>query len=108
MTATATEPHQPALADIQIGQVMQALADDIRLAIVATLAEDGERVCGSMELGVTKATRSHHFKVLREAGITHTRLDGTRRYVSLRRDDLDERFPGLLDALLGALLVRTP
>lgn len=102
MSATATEPHQPALADVTLGQLMQALADDVRLTIVRTLADDGERMCGSIELGVTKATRSHHFKVLREAGVTHTRQDGTRRYVSLRRTDLDARFPGLLDALLAA------
>ena len=71
-----------------------------RLAIVRALAQDGERSCGTFELGLSKATRSHHFKVLREAGVTHTRLEGTTRRVSLRRDDLDARFPGLLDAVL--------
>jgi DNA-binding transcriptional ArsR family regulator len=49
---------------------------------------------------VSKATRSHHFRVLREAGVTHTRLEGTHRHVSLRREDLDARFPGLLGAVL--------
>ena len=58
--------------------------------------------CGTFELGISKATRSHHFKVLREAGLTHTRAEGTHRYVSLRRDDVDERFPGLLGAVLAA------
>ena len=67
-----------------------------------TLAAEGERACGTFPLGVTKATASHHFKVLREAGITLTRVDGAHRFLTLRRDDLDARFPGLLDAVLAA------
>ena len=63
------------------------------------LERTGERQCGTFDLGVTKATRSHHFKVLREAGLTHTRVVGTARHVTLRRDELDRRFPGLLDAV---------
>ena len=93
---------QPAAADISLPAVMGALSDPVRVAIVKILAADGERMCGTMELGVSKATRSHHLRVLREAGVTHTRVEGTRRYTSLRRDALDERFPGLLDALLSA------
>ena len=53
------------------------------------------------DLGLSKATRSHHFKVLREAGLTHTRVEGTHRHISLRRDDV-EALPGLLDAVLAA------
>jgi DNA-binding transcriptional ArsR family regulator len=96
---------EPDLQAISLSTVMQALGDDVRLQIVQTLARDDERQCGTLDLGVTKATRSHHFKVLREAGVTHTRVEGTRRFVSLRRDDLDVRFPGLLDALLAAQAV---
>jgi DNA-binding transcriptional ArsR family regulator len=92
----------PAAADIDLPGIMGALSDPARVAIVRTLAADGERVCGSLDLGVSKATRSHHLRVLREAGVTQTRVDGTRRFVSLRREDLDARFPGLLDALLAA------
>ena len=90
------------LAEVTLAQVMHALGDDVRLAIVRSLAATDEIQCGSFELGVSKATRSHHLKVLREAGVTHTRVDGTRRFVSLRGRDLDSRFPGLLDALLAA------
>jgi DNA-binding transcriptional ArsR family regulator len=96
------ELFEPEIDDVPLTLVMQALADDVRLAIVRTLAAEGERVCGTFELGVGKATRSHHLKVLREAGVTRTRIDGARRHVSLRRADLDARFPGLLDALLAA------
>jgi DNA-binding transcriptional ArsR family regulator len=93
---------QPSASDISLPAVMGALSDPVRVAIVKLLAADGERMCGTMELGVSKATRSHHLRVLREAGVTHTRVEGTRRYTSLRREALDERFPGLLDALLDA------
>jgi DNA-binding transcriptional ArsR family regulator len=81
---------------------MAALSDPVRVAIVRALAAQGEFACGTLELGVSPATRSHHFRVLREAGITLTRPEGTHRYVSLRRDELDARFPGLLDAVLSA------
>ena len=85
-----------------LAAVMAALSDPVRLTIVRELAARGEAACGTMELGVTKATRSHHLKVLREAGVTHTRAEGTHRYVSLRREDVDARFPGLLGSVLSA------
>ena len=99
---------EPDLADVPVLTVLQALADETRLAIVRDLAADGgERLCGSFAPGLAKATRSHHFKVLREAGVTHTRVNGTHRLVSIRRDELEERFPGLLDSVLGASRVET-
>lgn len=92
---------QPTVDEIELTSVLQALGDPVRLRIVRELAAaDGERTCGTFELGVSKATRSHHFRVLREAGVTHTRVEGTHRHVSLRRDDLEARFPGLLGAVL--------
>lgn len=94
------EPFQPAPEDLDLTTILQALGDPVRLKIVRALASEGEQVCGSMELGVSKSTRSHHFKTLREAGVTRTRAEGTHRHVSLRHDDLEARFPGLLDAVL--------
>jgi DNA-binding transcriptional ArsR family regulator len=92
--------EQPAIQEVQLSDVLHALSDPTRLEIVRDLAADGERQCGSFDLGLTKATRSHHFKVLREAGLTNTRLAGTARYVTLRRDELDAKFPGLVEAVL--------
>ena len=92
----------PASNELQLVIVMAALSDPVRVTIVRSLAAQGELACGTLDLGVSPATRSHHFRVLREAGITLTRPEGTHRYVSLRRDELDERFPGLLDAVLAA------
>jgi DNA-binding transcriptional ArsR family regulator len=93
------EPH---VDEMTLAAVMAALSDPMRVAIVRQLAAEGERTCGTFELGISKATRSHHFRVLREAGITHTRAEGTHRHVSLRRGDVDARFPGLLGAVLAA------
>jgi DNA-binding transcriptional ArsR family regulator len=96
-----TLPH-PRADEIELPSVMAALSDPMRVEIVRALADGGEMACGALPLPVSPATRSHHFRVLREAGLTHTRPEGTHRYVSLRRDCIDERFPGLLDALLAA------
>ena len=91
--------EQPAIEAVELAGVLHALSDPARLEIVRGLAADGERQCGTFDLGLTKATRSHHFKVLREAGLTYTRLEGTARFVTLRRDELDAKVPGLLDAV---------
>lgn len=93
---------EPELADVGLADLMQALGDETRLRIVRILAADGECRCGTLELGISPATRSHHLRVLREAGVTRTRVEGTSRYVSLRADELAGRFPGLLEAVLAA------
>jgi DNA-binding transcriptional ArsR family regulator len=97
-----TELLHPSRDQLDLTAVMHALSDPARRKVVAALAAEGERACGTFDLGVTKATASHHFRVMREAGITMTRVDGAHRYLTLRRDDLDARFPGLLDAVLTA------
>ncbi len=93
---------EPTVDAMTLSVVMAALSDPMRVAIVRELAGHAEKTCGTFELGISKATRSHHFKVLREAGLTHTRAEGTHRYISLRREDVDSRFPGLLGAVLAA------
>jgi DNA-binding transcriptional ArsR family regulator len=92
----------PTSEELQLTSVLAALSDPVRITIVRALAAQGEMACGTLELEVSNATRSHHFRVLREAGITQTRPEGTHRYVSLRRECLDERFPGLLGVVLAA------
>jgi DNA-binding transcriptional ArsR family regulator len=74
----------------------------MRLQIVRDLADGRERTCKSFDLPVVKSTCTHHFRVLREAGVIRQRLEGTTRLNSLRREDLDHRFPGLLDSVLRA------
>jgi DNA-binding transcriptional ArsR family regulator len=95
--------HHPAKAEIELPAVLHALSDPHRLQIVRVLDEcDDARRCGSFGLTVTKSTATHHFRVLREAGVITQVEDGTARLNRLRRADLDERFPGLLDAILAA------
>jgi DNA-binding transcriptional ArsR family regulator len=98
----ASEVHHPEIGEIELTAVMHALSDPARLQVVRTLAAEGESACGSFDLGVSKATASHHFKVLREAGVTRKRIAGAHHFLTLRREDLDARFPGLLDAVLAA------
>ena len=98
------EPHHPARAELELAAVLHALSDPARLEIVRRLADGDEPSCGTFELGLSKPTLSHHFKVLRESGVVRTRLDGRKRLLSLRSDDLDARFPGLLDAGVRAVV----
>jgi DNA-binding transcriptional ArsR family regulator len=93
----------PATCDLQLHAVLHALSDPHRLQIVQALAASESALrCGTMGLSITKSTATHHFRVLRDAGVIHQVEDGTARLNSLRREDLDARFPGLLDAVLGA------
>jgi DNA-binding transcriptional ArsR family regulator len=94
--------HHPRVDEVTLPDVLHALSDPVRLKIVRTLSERAEQSCSAVEASVSKSTLSHHFKVLREAGVTHTRVNGTHRYVSLRRDELEDRFPGLLQSVLAA------
>ena len=102
---TQATPEAPDLAAIDVATVLQALSDPVRLGIVRQLAccgSEGELTCGQLELPVSKSTGSHHLKILAAAGLTAERQEGTRKHLSLRRSELDQRFPGLLDSVLGA------
>jgi len=106
-TATTTEATEalthPDRDEIELGAVLHALSEPVRRQIVVALAEaDGEPSCGSIDVPVTKSTCTHHFKVLREAGVIRQRQQGTARLNSVRRDDLESRFPGLLETILNA------
>src|SRR3954471_9480028 len=90
-------------SSISFAEVMAALADPVRLQIVRTLAaEDEGRACGTFGLPVTKSTASHHFKVLREAGLIEQEMRGRTRHTTLRRDHVERHYPGLLDLVLRA------
>jgi DNA-binding transcriptional ArsR family regulator len=87
----------PALRDISLAAVMQALSDPCRIAIVRQLLQARRALaCNEVRLSISKATRSHHFEVLRSAGIIFTEMEGTKCMTSLRRKELNKRFPGLL------------
>jgi len=92
----------PRREDLRLEAVLQALGDPIRLSIVRTLygSPEAERACGTFGLPVAKSTASHHFRVLRDAGVIHQRAVGRERLTQLRQDDLDARFPGLLGSVV--------
>ena len=93
----------PAREAIRLETVLHALADPMRLRVVRELSAcDGELPCGTFELPVTKSTTTHHFRVLRESGVIRQVYRGTAKMNGLRRDDLDDLFPGLLDSVLTA------
>ncbi|WP_246183303.1 ArsR/SmtB family transcription factor [Paenibacillus methanolicus] len=94
--------HHPDRSDLQLTSVLYALSDPIRIRLVATLVKMGEGSCGCLELPIVKSTLSHHMRTLRESGITRTRIQGTQRLQSIRHEDLEARFPGLLQTILQA------
>jgi DNA-binding transcriptional ArsR family regulator len=95
-------PH-PSTESLDLATIMRALGDPARLEIVRLLADGQARLCGEIytTLGVPNSTGSYHLRTLREAGLTRARQAGTQRHISLRREDLDGRFPGLVDVLVG-------
>jgi DNA-binding transcriptional ArsR family regulator len=92
----------PARDEIELSAVLHALSDPVRLGMVRDLAVAGECACRALHVPVTKSTATHHFKVLRDAGLIQQRRQGTARLNSLRDEDLEARFPGLLASILAA------
>jgi DNA-binding transcriptional ArsR family regulator len=100
-------PRRPALIhpapeDFTVLDILHALSDPTRMTVVLTLRASPERACGTFPVEVAPSTLTHHFRVLREAGIIRQREDGNRRWTTLREADLETRFPGLLDAIVTA------
>ena len=95
-----------AVDDFDLPRVLAALADPHRLAAVRFVARHGESWCSQViqeaGLGTSKSTFSHHLRILREAGIVTKRIQGTKGFMCVRKEDLDHRFPGLLDSVLNA------
>ncbi|MDX6538971.1 MAG: hypothetical protein QOI71_581 [Gaiellales bacterium] len=105
-TVHSDDSQAPDLATVDVLTVLQALSDPIRLEIVRQLAACDEAavglMCGQIDIPVAKSTGSHHLKTLHSAGVTAERAQGVCKYVRLRREELDERFPGLLESVLKA------
>ncbi|MBB4981354.1 MULTISPECIES: ArsR/SmtB family transcription factor [Streptomyces] len=94
-------PPHPDMRDIGLQQVLEALVDPVRRRIVAELYAAREDLsCGTIDLPVSKSTATHHFHVLREAGLIRQHYAGTSRMNALRREEFEERFPGLLRAVV--------
>jgi len=96
--------HHPALRDVPLHAIMQALSDPCRIAIVHELLQARGRAlaCNEVRLDISKATRSHHFEVLRAAGLIFTEMNGTKCMTSLRHAELNKYFPGLIQLISPA------
>ncbi|MGH2913650.1 MAG: ArsR/SmtB family transcription factor [Solirubrobacteraceae bacterium] len=88
--------------EVSLQTALDALADPVRRLILRELAgpPDWTRACGTFDLPVGKATRSHHFAALRAAGLIEQRDEGPRRLNRLRRPEFGRAFPGLLELVL--------
>jgi DNA-binding transcriptional ArsR family regulator len=97
----AEKIRHPDLDALDLATIMRTVGDPVRLALVRELADGREHACSELQaaLGIPASTGSYHLRLLREAGVTRTRAEGTTRWISLRRDDLEARFPGLADVL---------
>jgi DNA-binding transcriptional ArsR family regulator len=92
----------PEIDAVELDDVLRALADPHRRAIVRLLIAEGDRPCGTFGLDVAASTLSHHFRTLRAAGILRQYVDGRQRMNTLRLDELDARFPGLVRKILDS------
>ncbi|MFE0186400.1 ArsR/SmtB family transcription factor [Streptomyces sp. NPDC059008] len=99
--------HRPAPvhthpADVTLLTALSALADPVRIQLIRELAghSDWMLSCSNFDVPVGRAAKSHHFSVLRDAGLVEQRDQGTKRLNRLRREEFDARFPGLLDLAL--------
>lgn len=103
MVATSRELSHPDVADVGLTAVLFALSDPARLDLVRLIAAEGPQSvanCQVVDPDTPKSTFSHHLKALREAGLIRNEPSGRQRMVSLRRTEVDNRFPGLLDSVL--------
>lgn len=95
--------HHPDLAGVELATVLNALADPVRLRVVGQLAASGGTICGGLDVPVSISTLSHHLKVLREAGLVRVTPEGSHRRMELRLSELDDRFPGVLRAVIDVV-----
>jgi Predicted transcriptional regulators len=95
--------NHPEREQIRLENVLSALGNALRLEIVKSLADGRELSCGTLRQDVSKSTMTHHWRVLRDSGVIWQRPQGRENMISLRREDLDACFPGLLDTLLSAM-----
>jgi DNA-binding transcriptional ArsR family regulator len=103
-SARAERIRHPEVGSLDLATVMRALGDPLRIELVRLIDAEGEILCTELyeRVGLPNSTGSYHLRQLREAGITHAQANGAKRMISLRREDLETRFPGLLDLVLNS------
>ena len=96
--------RHPEVGTLDLATIMRALGDPLRIELVRLVDQEGEILCTELyeRVGLPNSTGSYHLRQLREAGVTRARANGPKRMISLRREDLESRFPGLLDLVLNS------
>src|SRR5882757_6667447 len=96
--------RHPEVGALDLSTIMRALGDPLRIEIVRMVDEEGDILCTELyeRLGLPNSTGSYHLRQLREAGVTRARASGTKRMISIRREDLETRFPGFLDLVISS------
>jgi len=97
------ELFHPNINQLNLSIILNALGDPIRLSIIKNLTNKSETTCSSCNINLTKPALSHHFKVLRESGLINVRIEGKQRFLSVRYDELEDRFPGVLSSIIKSI-----
>jgi DNA-binding transcriptional ArsR family regulator len=96
----------PTVDQLNLPTLLKALGDATRLEILKALSKSEETTCSNCNIDMSKPALSHHYRVLRESGLIYVRVEGKQRFLSIRYDDVESRFPGLLNAVLGAVEIK--
>lgn len=97
------ELFHPNFDQLCLSTLLNALGDPTRLKIIKNLASQHETTCSCCNIDLPKSALSHHFKVLRESGLINVRIEGKQRFLSIRYEELEKRFPGLLNTIIKNL-----
>jgi DNA-binding transcriptional ArsR family regulator len=97
----------PAIEDVQLEGILHALSDPVRVAIFSDIAgADCAQTCSAFaqvnDKPIPKSSLSHHFKLLREAGLIRSERQGVEMRNTSRCEEINARFPGLLPAIMNA------
>lgn len=101
-------PHRE---EITLQGVLYALADPVRLELFRKLTGISSAPMSCVKCApaeMAKSTLSHHFRILREAGLVRSEKKGTEVVNMARREDIEARFPGLLPVILNSAANRGP
>ena len=90
----------PTSSEISLDRILATLGDPVRLAILRKLSDGSEHDSITLVDDIPRTTLSYHTRKLRECGLTWTRSEGRSCLISLRRADVDKKFPGLLDGII--------
>jgi DNA-binding transcriptional ArsR family regulator len=101
----------PSIEDITVEGILHALSDPVRVAIYAELAGSScATICSNFlqvsDRNIPKSTLSQHFRALREAGLVRSERHGVEMHNTSRCKEIEQRFPGLIGAILKAHFVQ--